>query len=188
VASIFWRRIGVIHQYLLPLVELNLFVAGIVLAKVHVTIQKSPSANRLLVRGGGALAALFVVAFFVFSEWRPQLPFAPVHDAVATVLFLGMILGFASGNAALQYVFTANWLVVLGESSYGLYLIHAPLYQLLIDLHCRPTHIFFVLYLLGAIALSVVSFYYFETPARLAILRYLHTRSRESQAEASIAQ
>jgi len=44
------------------------------------------------------------------------------------------------------------------------------------------------LYLGTCIGLSVVSFYYFETPARQWILRRLHTRTKETMEAASDAQ
>jgi peptidoglycan/LPS O-acetylase OafA/YrhL len=77
--------------------------------------------------------------------------------------------------------------VVLGESSYGLYLIRAPLYEILMAAHLHTSRLFFVLYLFGAVLLSVLSFRYFETPARLAILRRFSTRSRETLVESSIS-
>lgn len=183
-----WRPHLVIVPRAMPLFELNLFVIGIVLAKVHATLLQSQRGSRWLLRRGGWLAAMSTAAFVAFTEWKAALPFAPVHDAFAALLFLFIILGFASGDSVMQRLFTANWLVVLGESSYGLYLMHAPLYAILMALHLRATHLFFVLYLAGAIALSVLSFEYFETPARLAILRRFSTRSRETLVESSISQ
>ena len=182
-----WPKLAIV-PYVMPLFELNLFVAGIVLAKVHVALLNSPRGNRWLMRWGGLLAGGGVAAFIIFTEYKAALPFPRLDDAVAVILFQVIILGFASGNRLLQALFTADWLVLLGESSYGLYLIHAPLYAILVTLHVRNTHTFFWLYLAGAIALSVLSFRYFETPARLAILRCFSTRSRETLAESSISQ
>jgi peptidoglycan/LPS O-acetylase OafA/YrhL len=182
-----WPRFNV-YPHVMPLFELNLFVIGIALAKAHSAILQSAHETNLLARWGAALAGFALALFFVFTEWKPLVPFGSVHDAFAAILFLMMILGFASGNGFIQSVFGIGWLVVLGESSYGLYLIHAPLYDLLLVLHLRPSPVFFVLYVLGAIGLSVLSFYYFETPTRKMILRWFSTRSRESTVTAAMAQ
>lgn len=183
----YWPRMAIV-PYVMPLFELNLFVAGIVLAKVHMGLLQSSRRNRWLMRWGGLLAFGAGAALIGFTEWKAWLPFQPVHDAIAAILFLMLILGFASGNRLIESLFTADWLVLLGESSYGLYLIHAPLYAILVALHVRNTHTFFWLYLAGAILLSVLSFRYFETPSRLAILRRLSVRSRETLAASSISQ
>ena len=182
-----WPRIA-IEPHVMPLFELNLFVIGIVLGKVHHFIQESPVHNQLLTRWGAVLASVTLVVLLAFTEWKSSIPLAPVHDAFAAILFLVLILAFASGNSVIHKIFTPAWLVILGESSYGLYLIHAPLYELLTGLGLHPSHTLFLLYLTGAIALSVLSFEYFETPARSKILHYFSLRSRESQAEASISQ
>lgn len=182
-----WPRYAIVPR-VMPLFELNLFVIGIVLVKFHTALLQSQTGSRGLVRWGGVVAAVSVALFAAFTEWKASLPFARVHDAVAAVIFLLIILGFGSGNRMIEKVFTVKWLVVLGESSYGLYLIHAPFYELLMALHMRASHTFFVLYLGAAIGLSVLSFRYFETPARAAILRGLSTRPRETLAESSISQ
>jgi peptidoglycan/LPS O-acetylase OafA/YrhL len=182
-----WPRFN-LYPHVMPLFELNLFVIGIVLAKVHAAILQSARGAERLARWGGVLAGCAMGLFLIFTEWKPVVPFGAVHDAFAAILFLMMVLGFASGNRLIQSVFGMGWLVVLGESSYGLYLIHAPLWDLLLVLHLRPSPVLFILYVLGAVGLSVGSFYSFETPARRAILRYFSTRSRESTATAAIAQ
>lgn len=182
-----WPRVAIV-PHAMPLFEINLFVIGIVLGKLHFAIQQVPESNQQLRNWGAIMGAAALFALLAFTEWKTSIPFHPIHDAIAAILFLILILAFASGSPLLEQLFTPGWLIVLGESSYGLYLIHAPLYEFLIVCGLHPSHLFFVLYLTGAIALSVVSFYFFETPARKRILRYFHTRSRESQLEAAISQ
>lgn len=173
-----WPRFNIV-PHAMPLFELNLFVLGIVLGKVHFAIKQNPQRNQRLRNWGATLGVAALLALFAFTEWKASIPFFPIHDAMAAILFLILILAFASGSPFLEKLFTPTWLVVLGESSYGLYLIHAPLYAFLLGCGLHPSHVFFLLYLCGAIALSIVSFYFFETPARKRILRYFHTCSRE---------
>jgi peptidoglycan/LPS O-acetylase OafA/YrhL len=82
----------------------------------------------------------------------------------------------------------AKWLVVLGEASFGLYLVQTPVVHLFQVFHLAGSVGDYPLYLGTCIGLSVLSFYYFETPARKWILRRLNTRTKESMEAASDAQ
>jgi peptidoglycan/LPS O-acetylase OafA/YrhL len=68
-----------------------------------------------------------------------------------------------------------RWLVSLGNASYALYLIHMPILSLF--LHFRwVTLPFYPVYLGLCVGLSLLSFRYFETPARLSLLGRFHKR------------
>ena len=174
--------------HILPIFELHLFVIGIVLAKVHLAIQKDPRTSRALNTWGGPLALVTLLAFAALTESHRMMQMTYRHDALSSILFLVLILAFASGNRAIEAIFTASWLVLLGEASFGLYLLHMPVYQLFVFLRMPLSGSFFFLYLAVTILLSVLSFLYFETPARRAILHRTNVHTPESQANASIAQ
>ena len=174
--------------HILPVFELNLFVIGIVLAKLHVALLANRRTERWLERYGAALAVLTFTVFLALTETPRILQTTYLHDALSSLLFLVLILAFASGNRIIQALFTPAWLVLLGEASFGLYLLHMPVYQLFVTLHLPLAGSFFFLYLAATIALSVLSFLYFETPVRKAILRRTAVHTRESQPNASIAQ
>ena len=82
----------------------------------------------------------------------------------------------------------STWLVVLGEASYGLYLLHIPLWHIFGLNYLTASPIAYMLYIATALAISVLSFYFFETPVRRRILQYFTTPSRESVVTSSMAQ
>jgi len=111
-----------------------------------------------------------------------------MNDGLLTPAFGCLLLAFASGEHLSARIISLPWLVVLGEASYGLYLLHIPLWHLLGLNNLTVSPIAYVLYVASALALSVVSFYFFETPARRLILQYFTSPSRESMVTSSMAQ
>jgi peptidoglycan/LPS O-acetylase OafA/YrhL len=80
-------------------------------------------------------------------------------------------------------------MVLLGEASYSLYLLHVIVWTWFFTYARLPVNVAtYLLYLLAAILLSIASFTLLEVPARRHILRAWHQRSQESEVIASIAQ
>ena len=73
----------------------------------------------------------------------------------------------------------SRWLVALGNASYALYLIHMPILSLFLQFHL-VTHAFYLVYLSLCVGLSLLSFRFFETPARLWLLERFHARWRRN--------
>ena len=82
---------------------------------------------------------------------------------------------------------SAKWLVVLGEASFGLYLIHMPILHVLEKLHWEHSRGIYPVYWATCIGLSVLSFYFVETPLRKRILKRLQIRPKETMEAASDA-
>jgi peptidoglycan/LPS O-acetylase OafA/YrhL len=170
-----------------PFPHLFVFVLGILLAKLFVWIEESQDrSQRLMAAAPGLLCvcAIGILALPVFTSGLDQFL---VHGSLAP-LFAVAILAFASGNWLISRIFSARWLVVLGEASYGLYLLHYPIYSIL----RRPIERFgmpmMVVYLVGTISLSVVSYYWLEVPARHWILAKEKVRSMETLVTSSLSQ
>ena len=95
-------------------------------------------------------------------------------------LFAALILGL-SGPHSISSIFAWRPLLLIGESSYCLYLLHFNVfilihtYQLPERLHLAaldPWLSYFVL-----ILLSLVAYHYVETPGRRAILRHFSRKA-----------
>jgi peptidoglycan/LPS O-acetylase OafA/YrhL len=82
---------------------------------------------------------------------------------------------------------SGSWLVALGNASYAIYLIHGPVLMLFLYFGWA-SRLLYPVYLALCVGLSLLSFYYFETPVRMWLLERFHTRSLESIEVASIAQ
>ncbi len=61
---------------------------------------------------------------------------------------------------------------MLGEASFGLYLIHIVLLHVFESLQLMTRPAIYPLYLLSSVGISVLSFYCFETPSRKRMLKF----------------
>ena len=77
---------------------------------------------------------------------------------------------------------SAPWLVALGNSSYALYLIHTPILALFRHFQWVAP-IVYPLYLALCVGLSLLSYHYFETPARLWLMQQFPSRSLRNTPE-----
>ncbi|HEY8054710.1 MAG TPA: acyltransferase [Terriglobales bacterium] len=153
-----------------PLLYLPLFALGMLLARLHeLGIHPHP---RLWPLAG--LAVLLVMA------WNPPLPRL---YPISALLCGALILGLASARRSWL---STRPLRVLGEASYGLYILQMPVWLFLghfwtsaIRRGWLPpawhtsTMVFFAANLACAIALSLVSYYCLERPARGYLRRKL---------------
>lgn len=112
-----------------------------------------------------------------------------IHLGILLVpVFTALVWVLSSSQIFPVRLLRAKWLVILGEASFGLYLIQVPVIHLFARLNLAGKVQEYPLYIGTCIGLSVISFYYFETPARQWILRRFHTRTRETMEAASDAQ
>jgi peptidoglycan/LPS O-acetylase OafA/YrhL len=99
-----------------------------------------------------------------------------------------MIWAFSGSRSFAARLLSVTWLVVLGEASFGLYLIHMPVLHIFERLHWEQSRPLYPVYLAICIGLSVLSFYFVETPTRKWILARFQTRPKETMEAASDAQ
>jgi peptidoglycan/LPS O-acetylase OafA/YrhL len=164
----------------LPLLHLSTFAMGIVLARAQ-TLQElgrkgaeAPLRQvRLVLAGGvgGVLLSILMMPLF-------HVP-GPYNNGLLTPAFAGIIWGLSAAKTSVSRWLCTGWLVALGNASYAIYLIHLPLQSLFVQFHWVGEW-FYTLYLAVCLGLSVLSFYYFETPVRLRLLRWLHSRTVET--------
>jgi peptidoglycan/LPS O-acetylase OafA/YrhL len=104
-------------------------------------------------------------------------------------LFALLILGLGSCKGRLQRWLSLPIPVLLGQASYALYILHWPVYRIALaaraglldrspDDH-HPGTLFFLVYLAGVVAISILVFKVVELPAR-EYLRHLRFHRRAS--------
>jgi len=171
-----------------PLFHLHEFLIGVFVARWHSQkLQLTHSTATLKVFApwmAGVALGLFIAAIYAF----PKVNELYFRDGLLLPAYALAIVAFGTGNRHLDFVFSLPWLVVLGEASYGLYLIHEPVGSYFVMAGLWDKLWIYPIYLAVAVALSVVGFYLFENRARQAILHWAHTRSKETTMTASIAQ
>jgi peptidoglycan/LPS O-acetylase OafA/YrhL len=171
-----------------PLLHISTFAVGILLARWQILNREKIGSRppRMI----SVIVALLVTAASLAATvyWQDVLPSPNLNAGLLAPAF-ALLLWACTGNQALHVrLLSANWLVILGEASFGLYLIHMPVSHLFQKLGWETSRALYPVYLALCIGLSVLSFYYLEIPARKWILRRFDTRSRETIEAASDAQ
>lgn len=171
-----------------PLTHIATFLLGICLAKVHLFVASSPRWQPVVKRTAPLVLLLSALLFLAIPAFQLRVPWQLMQHSFLVPLYAMALLALASGNRFLDNVFSMKWLVILGEASFALYLVHLPLIEILRPITSSDPRIQIPLWIAAAIGVSVLSFFLLETPARRFILRRAQLRSPETTAASSIAQ
>jgi peptidoglycan/LPS O-acetylase OafA/YrhL len=153
-----------------PLPYVCTFLAGVTLGKLQLALTLSP--RQRLILSAVSLAAVGV--FFYTLVLRT--PYLLMHAGLMTPVFAALVLGL-SGPHQISALFSWRPLLLIGESSYCLYLLHFNVFQLLHTYHV-PERLHLValdpwLSYGILILLALAAFHFVEVPARKFILRHL---------------
>jgi len=171
-----------------PPLHVSTFLLGILIAKLQTQKLTSTPHVTTTMRTSMFLFVSSMTTMGVVAYWFQVIPPANLSDGLLAPLFACFIWVFADNRFFLSKLLSAKWLVTLGEASFGLYLIHLPVAHLFDRLHISDVPALYPVYLVTCIGLSVLSFYYIETPSRTWILRHFRKRSKETLEAASDAQ
>lgn len=163
-----------------PLLRYSEFMAGCIAGQFFLQRRSTPrlsSSDRKVARGwrDGVLAvSMLAVCVRVWSpdytgpnQWLWLLDVA-IKYAVFIVPFTAIILAVASGPTCLSWLLERSWMVLLGEASYALYIIHWSVTTFLrmgyLGSYSSPVvHFMFLLATVGA---SLLCHRYVEVPWR----------------------
>ena len=152
-----------------PLSYLCTFLAGITLAKLQSTLSIS-GRQRTAIAAGSLLA---IAIFFGFAVER--VPYVLMHGGLLVPIFSALVIGL-SGRNIFASAFSVRPLMLLGQASYALFLLHFNFINLL-----RQYNIVARLHLAAldpwisygaTLVLAIVAMYFVERPARKFILSY----------------
>jgi peptidoglycan/LPS O-acetylase OafA/YrhL len=158
-----------------PLPYVCTFLTGVTLGKLQHAVILTPR-QRLILSG---VSLVFVGLFFYTLVGRT--PYLLVHGGLITPLFAALVLGL-SGPHPISALFSWRPLLLVGESTYCLYLLHFNVFQLLhtyrvLDrLHLAALDPWLSYVILILLALAV--FHFVEIPARKAILHRFSRKHR----------
>lgn len=166
--NLFWLTIVRFN----PLVRLPEFVIGMAAGFAFVKMKAAPNRGTWLVIAGlGGFAA--AVAFV------EKIPYPMLHSGLLAPVFSAIIFGVALRPNWTRLLHN-RWLVLLGDASYSLYLLHFTIIWAAIALFGRAaaTPMSCLLIAAASIVASLASYKFVEQPAR----RYLRTmKLRELQ-------
>jgi peptidoglycan/LPS O-acetylase OafA/YrhL len=157
-----------------PLPYACTFLTGVTLGKLQLAITLTPRQRLIL-----SSVSLAVVGTFFYTIVL-HTPYLLMHGGLLTPVFAALVLGL-SGPHFISSLFAWRPLLLVGESSYCLYLLHFNVFQLLHiyrvpeRLHLAPLDPWLSYGILVLLSLGV--FHFVETPARKAILRRFSRKS-----------
>jgi peptidoglycan/LPS O-acetylase OafA/YrhL len=151
-----------------PLFHISEFSLGILLAKWHATLNSCY--HHQLNRASLSMSIIGTSCLIVILKFSYIFPMLLLHDGLLFPIFGCIILGLASGNNLITQALSLPFLVLLGEASYALYLLHIPIWHWMIQLDLARYTSTYPLYLAMCIILSIFSFYKLEVPLRKIIL------------------
>ena len=170
-----------------PLLHLPTFLLGILLARWEVSRRDAGSKTSSSFAIAAAIAFILVCTAAMFLL-MPILPRENLNHGLMAPIFILTIWVFSRSRNIPSRIFSVRWLVVLGDASFGLYLIHVPVLNWYQSMHWTESSTLYATYLIVCIGMSVLSFYYIESPSRKWILKQMHTPSKETIEAASDAQ
>ena len=151
-----------------PLPYVCTFLSGVTLGKLQLAVTLSPRQRMMLSALSLAAAGVFFYSLVL------HIPYLLLHGGLMTPVFAALVLGL-SGPHPISAFFSSRPLLLVGESSYCLYLLHFNVFQLLhtyrvperLHLLALEPWLSYVL----VVALSLAVFHFVEIPVRRAILR-----------------
>jgi peptidoglycan/LPS O-acetylase OafA/YrhL len=165
-----------------PLGRLPEFVMGMITARWFMlarTQTQDPG-----VRGRFRFPALWSTAsgsaIVLFLAFAPTLPLTLLNDTLLLPLFTILIYNLAWGEGWLAGALSLGPVVLLGEASYGLYILHQPTLDWaksllhVSDAVAQHSALYFAAFVCFVVALSVLVLRTVEQPSRAGIKRILH--------------
>lgn len=150
-----------------PLPYVCTFLSGVTLGKLQHALTFTPRQRFVL---SSLSLAVICIFFYVFVH---KTPYLLMHGGLMTPVFAALVIGL-SGPHPISAIFSWRPLLLIGESSYCLYLLHFNVFQLLhlyrvperLHLAALDPWLSYVILILLALAV----FHFVEIPARKAIL------------------
>jgi peptidoglycan/LPS O-acetylase OafA/YrhL len=180
-----------------PLVRLPEFLMGVALGRLFVArMSTTPAGHTARIANPARLSVVALVTSACALSYVPTmlgpgsaLPYLLLHNGLVDPLFALLIYSLASGEGPLAALLSLPAMVVLGEASYALYIVHIPLWDwmtyALSRLHMAPGFVALSLLHLGvAMGLSLLTLRVVEQPARRALRQALAGRHGRTRAPA----
>lgn len=147
-----------------PIFRIPEFVIGVFLARLAVSPSSRfrVAATAALVLGAAGCCAVIALC---------TIEFKPLRSALIVPFFALMILGLTVSRGWTMKALSIPFLVLLGEASYALYLIHLPLWEAFKPFGADTALPIYAAYVACAIATSVVLYWGIERPCRVWLRR-----------------
>lgn len=161
-----------------PLLRLPEFVVGIALGKFY--LRLTPEENLGGDGRGVILSTTAIAGILAICATSESFSFLKLHNGLLTPLFALMIYGLARGGGPIAALFRHPWLVLCGDATYALYILHYAVitYLMVVIAIARGRIMGPIEFLIGCVALglalSVFVYLRYEVPVRKYLRRRLN--------------
>jgi peptidoglycan/LPS O-acetylase OafA/YrhL len=164
-----------------PLLRLPEFVVGMISGLLFLRHEESLRRYSAWLVYGGIAGIALAAPFF------GRIPFLMLHNGAMMPLAAVLILGLALDSRFLFGLPSKGFPVLLGKASYGMYILHLPIAAWMAlasktffgSVPAEHPILYFAVYYLAVVILSIAVFRALEEPARKAIKRAFASRSLE---------
>jgi peptidoglycan/LPS O-acetylase OafA/YrhL len=158
-----------------PLIHLAEFFFGVAVGRIYIARRRLPF------RFSGAVSCGATAAILLLLASSDRIPYPVLHNGLLCPLFAVLIFALSYGKGPVAFFVSLPAVVVLGEASYSLYLLHIPVYlylgKVVTSLNIALlTKLFFFAAPLFIIGCSIVVFKTVEFPARQALRKWFRNR------------
>jgi len=150
--------------YYFPLMHLNEFILGNIGGLIFLIYFRHKKINNDII------ILLFVIFSFIPYGYNT---FLNPHNGLYSISFIILIIMLCINNGKIYKAFSHKSLVLLGEASYGIYILQVPVFlwsvYMLKNYNYSDPYLLFYLPLLILFIFSIFIFKYFESPMRKII-------------------
>lgn len=157
-----------------PLLRLPEFLLGVLLGRAYVL------GFRLSQRASERLSYASLSAILICLSFSSMIPRPLLANGLLAPLFALLIYSLAEGYGLLARLLALPLLVLLGEASYGIYILQIPVSYLLRRPPPHTSGITLCVYLVVLIVVSLLSWRFVEMPARTFIRDKLIKRAKST--------
>lgn len=156
-----------------PLMHLNQFLVGMASGFFYLKNYKKYSGNFDFL-----LIIISIMIFFVM-KYIHDISF---HNGLLAFLFVPFIIILCFNTSGrITKLFSHRVLIVLGEVSFGLYILQLPVFYYLRELDTGNANFDFLIKFLILLLISTLSYYYLETPLRKIIRKAFNHEKQQPQ-------
>jgi peptidoglycan/LPS O-acetylase OafA/YrhL len=154
-----------------PLIRFPEFVFGVMLGRMF--IQQRSSIAETGQSGWKFYVPAMVAVLVIYGFLSPHLPYLFIHNNAFIICNALLLYGLARGGGFTDRWLSHPWLIRLGEASYAIYLLHAPIDDWMIRIDKKTLHLahsqpmcLFLIYVGIVITISLGVYRWLEEPAR----------------------
>ncbi|MDP9146228.1 MAG: acyltransferase [Acidobacteriota bacterium] len=148
-----------------PLVHVPEFFIGMIAGRIFTA--SGPISNREA--NFSFILAACAILYILLLGYR--IPYPVTHTGLLAPLLAIVVISIASGGFAAS-ILRARWLVILGQSSFALYMLHAPLMQYVVwkwSDNKSPSHAAKLATVAAIVAISLAMYKWVEAPVTAAL-------------------